>query len=117
MNLRCHLCLNISGFEGAHVGVDEVAGAVAVERGFVLAADDGEGAQDVAGILPRDTVEVEVEGVQAGAQVAALYFIPMDVLRAPGTPNCSRQEPSSDCRRRMFFGSRGMRSPSSDHTR
>ena len=66
----------VAGFEGAHVGADEVAGAVAVESGFVLAADDGEGAQDVVGVFPRDAVEVEVEGVQAGAQVAAFFFIP-----------------------------------------
>ena len=80
MAQRCASQVNhgfgVAGFEGAHVGADEVAGAVAVEGGFVLAADDGKGAQDVAGILPRDAIEVEIEGVQAGAQVAAFFFIP-----------------------------------------
>ena len=49
--LQNHHCFSVAGLEGAHVGADEVAGAVLAEGGFVLAADDGEGAQDVVGIF------------------------------------------------------------------
>ena len=58
--LKVHDSFGVAGFEGAHVGADEVAGAVAVEGGFVLAADDGEGAEDVVGILPLDAVEARI---------------------------------------------------------
>ena len=40
-----------AGGEGVHVGEDEVLGAVGTERGLVLALDDGEGAEDVGGVL------------------------------------------------------------------
>ena len=46
------------------------------ESGFVVAADDGEGVEDVGGVCAGEAVEVEVEGVEAGAQVAALFFVP-----------------------------------------
>ena len=46
------------------------------EGGFVVAADDGEGVEDVGGVCAGEAVEVEVEGVEAGAQVAALFFVP-----------------------------------------
>ena len=55
---------------------DQVAGAVAVEGFFVFAADYGEGVEDVAGVVAAQAVEVEVEGVEPGAQVAALLFVP-----------------------------------------
>ena len=45
---------------------------------FVFAADDGEGAQDVGGVIAGEAVEVEVEGVEAGAEVAALLFVPAE---------------------------------------
>ena len=51
-------------------------GAVGTECGLVLALDDGEGAEDVGGVVAGDAVEVEVAGVEAGAEVAALFFIP-----------------------------------------
>ena len=41
-----------------------------------MAADDGEGVEDVGGVIAGKAVEVEVEGVEAGAQVAALFFVP-----------------------------------------
>ena len=41
-----------------------------------MAADDGEGVEDVGGVFAGEAVEVEVEGVEAGAQVAALFFVP-----------------------------------------
>ena len=41
-----------------------------------MAADDGEGVEDVGGVCAGEAVEVEVEGVEAGAQVAALFFVP-----------------------------------------
>ena len=71
-----HDCLRVAGGEGVHVGEDEVAGAVAAELGLVLAADYGEGAEDVAGVVPVQAVEVEVEGVEAGPEVPALLLVP-----------------------------------------
>ena len=41
-----------------------------------MAADDREGVEDVGGVVAGEAVEVEVEGVEAGAQVAALFFVP-----------------------------------------
>ena len=41
-----------------------------------MAADDGEGVEDVGGVVFGEAVEVEVEGVEAGAQVAAFFFVP-----------------------------------------
>ena len=41
-----------------------------------MAADDGEGVEDVGGVLAGEAVEVEVEGIEAGAQVAAFFFVP-----------------------------------------
>ena len=51
-------------------------GAVGAEGGFVVAAHDGEGVEDVGGVCAGEAVEVEVEGVEAGAQVAAFFFVP-----------------------------------------
>ena len=39
-------------------------------------ADDGEGVQHVAGVFTGEAVEVEVEGVEAGTQVAAFLLVP-----------------------------------------
>ena len=66
----------VAGGEGVHVGEDEVLGAVTAKGGLVLALDDGEGAEDVGGVVAVDAVEVEVAGVEAGAEVAAVFFIP-----------------------------------------
>ena len=41
-----------------------------------MAADDGEGIEDVGGVFSGEAVEVEVERVKAGAQVAALLVVP-----------------------------------------
>ena len=41
-----------------------------------MAADDGEGVEDVGGVCAGEAVEVEVEGVEAGAEVAALLRRP-----------------------------------------
>ena len=65
--LNRHHGFGVAGGEGVHVGQDEVAGAVAAESGLVLFAHDGEGVQHVAGVLTGEAVEVEVEGVEAGA--------------------------------------------------
>jgi len=35
--------------------------------GLVLALDDGEGGEDVRGVVAVEVVEVEVEGVEAGS--------------------------------------------------
>ena len=76
VGLYCHYCLGVAGLEGVHVGADEVVGAVFAEGGLVLALDDGEGAEDVGGVIAVDAGEVEVAGVEAGAEVAALLFMP-----------------------------------------
>ena len=67
--------LGISGGEGIHVGEDELFGSeAAVELGnIVFAADDGEGVEDVGGVGAVEVVEVEVERVKAGAEVAAKH--------------------------------------------
>ena len=52
------------------------AGAVVAELGLVLALDDGEGGEDVGGVVPVEAVEVEVEGVEAGSEVAAGFLVP-----------------------------------------
>ena len=64
------------GGEGVHVGKDEVAGAVASEPGLVLAPDYWEGVEDVCCVVLVQAVEVEVEGGEAAAQVAALLLVP-----------------------------------------
>ena len=74
--LHRHHRLRIAGCQGIHVGEDQVAGAVAAEGVFVFAADYGEGSQHVAGVVAAQAVEVEVERVEPGAQVAALLFVP-----------------------------------------
>ena len=71
-----YLHIRISGGEGVVVGEDHGFGAVGAEGGFVVAADDGEGVEDVVGVVAGEAVEVEVEGVEAGAQVAALLIVP-----------------------------------------
>ena len=43
-----------------------------------MAADDGEGIEDVGGVGTGEVVEVKVEGVEAGAQVTALLFVPAE---------------------------------------
>ena len=59
-----------------HILQRHIAGAVFPEGGFVFAADDGEGVEDVFGVVPRQAVEVEVERVEAGAEVVAFLFVP-----------------------------------------
>ena len=41
--------VGVAGGEGVVVGDDHVFGAVGAEGGFVVAADDGEGVEDVGG--------------------------------------------------------------------
>ena len=53
--------------EGVHVGEDKGAGAVAAACGLVLAGDDGEGVEDACGDIAGQAVELEVEGIEAGA--------------------------------------------------
>ena len=74
--LGCYLNIRVAGGEGVVVGEDHGFGAVVAEGGFVVAADNGEGVEDVGGVCAGEAVEVEVEGVEAGAQVAALFFVP-----------------------------------------
>ena len=46
-----HLGIRVAGGEGVVVGEDHGFGAVVAEGGFVVAADDGEGVEDVGGVL------------------------------------------------------------------
>ena len=46
------------------------------ELGLVLVLDDGEGGEDVGGVVSVEAVEVEVEGVEAGSEVAAGFLVP-----------------------------------------
>ena len=75
-SLNRYLRVGVASRKGVHVGEDEVAGAVVAEGGFVFPADDGEGVRHVFRVFPGQAVEVEVERVEAGAQVAAFFFIP-----------------------------------------
>ena len=58
------------------------------EGGFVFTADYGEGFQHVLRVFLGQAVEVEVERVEAGAQVAAFFFVPDEgravVAEVPG---------------------------------
>ena len=63
------------------VGEDHGFGTVVAEGGFVVAADDGEGVEDVVGVCAGEAVGVEVEGVEAGAQVAG-FLVALDDRRA-----------------------------------
>ena len=74
--LDSHVGGGVAGGEGVVVGEDHIFGAVVAEGGLVVAADDGEGVEDVGGVGAGEAVEVEVEGVEAGAQVAALLVVP-----------------------------------------
>ena len=92
----------VAGGQGVHVGEDEVAGAVAAACGLILAADDREGVEDVGGVLAGQAVEVEIEGVEAGAQVAALLRVPGERRAAAEkvSPAAIRRDTSSRTRRR-----------------
>ncbi len=70
-SLNSYVSDGVAGGEGVVIGEDHVFGAVVAEGGLVVAADDGEGVEDVGGVCAGEAVEVEVEGVEAGAQVAA----------------------------------------------
>lgn len=45
---------------------------------LVVAPGDGEGVQDVGGVILIEAVEDEVQGVQAGAEMAALLHVPAE---------------------------------------
>jgi len=51
MFLHGHVGVGVAGVEGVVVGEDHVFGAVGAEGGFVVAADDGEGVEDVGGVF------------------------------------------------------------------
>ena len=54
-----HSGFGIAGCEGVHVGKDKGFGAVVAEGCFVLALNDGEGGEDVGGVVPVEAVEVK----------------------------------------------------------
>ena len=75
-SLHRHIRFGVPGGEGVHVRQHEVPGAVGAERRLVLPPDDGEGAQDVVRVVVVEAVEVEIQRVEAGAEVAALLLVP-----------------------------------------
>jgi hypothetical protein len=79
-NLHRHHRFRIPRSQRIHIRQRHIAGAVCSEGGFVFAADDGEGVEDVFGGVPRQAVEVEVERVEAGAEVATFLFVPDEGL-------------------------------------
>ena len=64
-----------------------------------MAADDGEGVEDVGGVFAGEAVEVEVEGVEAGAQVAALFLVPDEGRAVVAEGIWTRRE---QCSRRVW---------------
>lgn len=60
------------------LGEDQFLGAVRAVLGLVLAADDGEGVENLGDVCARDAVEVEEEGVQLGTDYLAAGFIPSE---------------------------------------
>jgi hypothetical protein len=71
--------VGVACIERGHLREDQVAGdEAAVERRFVLAADDGEGRQDVIGVVARQAVEVEVERIEPGAALAPVGLVPRE---------------------------------------
>ena len=74
--LHRHDSVGVPGGECAHVGQDQVAGAVLAELFFVLFLDYGERAEHIFGVVAVQAVEVEVEGVQPGPQVPPLLLTP-----------------------------------------
>ena len=71
-----HRHLHITGGQSIIVRQNQLLRPVVAEGGFAVAADDVECVEDVGGVFAREAVEVEVEGVEAGAQVAALLIVP-----------------------------------------
>ena len=68
-SLHRHPRRRIARRQSIHVRQHHGPRAVVAELLFVLAAHDGEGVEHVAGGVARQAVEVEVEGIEAGAQV------------------------------------------------
>src|SRR3546814_4937327 len=66
----------VAGGEGGHVAEHQVAGAVAAEGTLVGVADDGEGVEYVGGLVAVQAVQVEVQRVEAGDAVAAVFGVP-----------------------------------------
>src|SRR3546814_1953010 len=66
----------VAGGEGGHVAQHQVAGAVAAEGTLVGVADDGEGVEYVGGLVAVQAVQVEVQRVEAGDAVAAVFGVP-----------------------------------------
>src|SRR3546814_2457758 len=66
----------VAGGEGGHVAQHQVAGAVAADGTLVGVADDGEGVEYVGGLVAVQAVQVEVQRVEAGDAVAAVFGVP-----------------------------------------
>lgn len=57
---------------------DDSLGAVLPPALLVLAFNNGEGLQDVGGVLPIDAVKVKIQGVQFTADEEAALFVPAE---------------------------------------
>src|SRR6185312_10827750 len=64
--------------ERVHVAEYQLLGAVAAEFGFVVFAHDGESVQNVGGFLARKAVQIEVQRVEPGHAVAAVFLVPFE---------------------------------------
>ena len=77
--------VGLAGVFGTLHGVvdfeDQVFGSVFAVLGDVFALDDGEGFENVVGIVAVDPVEVEVQCVQFVADLESAFFIPDEGLR------------------------------------
>ena len=74
--LPFHLGTWVSSGQCIHVCQDQVPRAVSTKLGLIFPLYDWECAQHVFCVIPGQSVEMEIEGVEAGAQMAALLIIP-----------------------------------------
>ena len=84
--------VGVAGAGGFGEGVvdfeDGALGAVVAVGGEVFAFDDGEGVEDVGGVVAGDAVEVEEGGVEFAAEQEPPRLVPAE--RRPGVPAVAR---------------------------
>ena len=76
--LPCHLGFWVSSGQCIHVGQDQIPSAVSTKLGLVFPLHDWERAQHVISVIAPEAVKVEIQSVEAGAQVSALLLIPSE---------------------------------------
>ena len=70
--LHCHRLLGIPGVESVHEADEVAASRLRANPASAGLPDDGKGIQHEAAVpAPSEPIEMEVKGVEAGAQVAA----------------------------------------------